>query len=193
MSIFGEKLKGMRNAGCLLTATAGLIVYLVPGEKGLTIAACLGIPGILLVAVVANRLRGLYIENKYISSLKLPKDWKIERNLVLPSGGDLDVLVTDPNKNRFAIEIKSHDGAMLRKKWITGGEYIVRLNGKKFRTDPVKQVELAAEHLGARPVVWFPVSKIKHPLRLKNGTTIVHGEQRYLKREIGAGSTFSFD
>lgn len=70
---------------------------------------------------------------------ELPPTWSIEANIEVPSCGDVDVFVTSPNKNYFALEIKSH-----RTEVLFDGRNLRRGNGDFFEKDFLKQALRAA-------------------------------------------------
>jgi len=142
--------------------------------------------GLLMVSKSLVRVRGQKIEQNAISRLRLPKGWKIEPNVMLPSGGDLDLLVTSPRGKKFAIEIKSFQ--CLKRAGLFSNKLVKCSGGflqRQLKSDPVAQSVRNAESVGGIPVLWLPEGEGKN-FKLWNGLRVVHGRQWRLRWAIGA-------
>ncbi len=166
---------------------AATLPYLAIG--GLAIAGV----GTAFIKKASARERGQKIERASIASLKkaLPSSWLIENNIALRKGGDLDLLLTRDDKARFAIEIKSHEGVLLKRSLFGSSESLVRANGRTFDRDPVMQVIAAASELDATPVIWLPMATGAKTFKMRCGVTVVQGSQRQLRHAIGASNWWS--
>jgi len=142
--------------------------------------------GARLVGKAEVRQHGQRIERIALSGLSLPSGWTIEPNYRLKTGGDLDLLLSHLNGTRFAVEIKSQEGALLKRSSFGKSEELLRLNGKRFEKDPIEQVLNAASHVSAIPVIWFPNAKLASTFNLKCGVIVVQGDQHQLKHAIGS-------
>lgn len=173
----------------LTVTTGGLgIAYIARADHPYVAIAGLGVTGIgvAILKRAQARERGQRVERKAISELKLPENWTVEPNHMLPWGADLDLLITSPDGARFAVEIKSYEGALLKRSFFGREESLVRLNGKKFDQDPIGQALRAAEAVDATPIIWMPAAKSSKTFPLKNGVIVVQGHQRQLKQALGA-------
>jgi hypothetical protein len=72
----------------------------------------------------------------------LPVGWLVEASVRVPGFGDIDSFVTSPNKNYYAIEVKSHQGEVL-----FDGKSLRRGSGKYFEKDFLTQVTRTAAEL----------------------------------------------
>ena len=81
---------------------------------------------------VEKQQAGLKGERSVCEMLKreLPNDWLIEPNVRVPGCGDVDVFVTSPKMQYYAIEIKSH-----RTNVIFDGDVLRRGDGRTFEKD----------------------------------------------------------
>lgn len=175
--------------GLFITATSKLEhPYLA--VAGLVVAAI----GVVLVKRAAAREHGQKVERDAIRGLISVADrWgvSIEPNVALRSGGDLDLLLTMDNGARFAVEIKSHHGVLLKRTLFGANESLVRLNGKRFDRDPCEQVLKAANEVSGTPIIWLPCAEKAKTFNLKNGVIVVQGGLRQLRHAIGANSWWS--
>lgn len=142
--------------------------------------------GVALVNRAKARERGQRIERRAIEKLSLPDGWTIHPNVILRTGGDLDLLLKRDDGTRYAVEIKSYDGVLLKRNLFGVSESLVRLNGARIDHDPVPQVLLAAETTDATPVLWLPAAKSTKTFRMRCGVIVVQGSHRQLKHAIGA-------
>ena len=149
--------------------------------------------GTAFIKKASAREHGQKIEQESIKSLKkaLSSSWHIENNIALRTGGDLDLLLTRDDNARFAIEIKSHEGVLLKRSLFGTSESLVRANGKTFDRDPVIQVINAATELDATPVIWLPMATNAKTFKMRCGVTVVQGSQRQLRHAIGASNWWS--
>jgi len=143
-----------------------------------------------------SRAYGQKVERKAAESIKWPKDWSSRRNVVFrdQEGGppvEVDLLVQGPGGRRFIVEIKSQSNIEVNRGWF-GKSSVRRAGGGRFTVDPVNQVEVAAGVAGGQAVLWFPqapaVSAVK--LRGPGKVLVVRGNQRMLKRALGASGWF---
>ncbi len=142
--------------------------------------------GLRMIMVAMTRAHGQRVEQRAIASLELPATWICELNVLLDEGGDLDILLTSPLRNQFAVEIKSYKGVLVKTGlWFAGREALVKLNGSKIRPDPIDQVRKSAGKFGATPVLWLPEAKSNKILRLKDDLVVVQGSQKLLKHALG--------
>ncbi len=73
---------------------------------------------------------------------KLPEGWKVERNIPVDSGGDIDFLVTSPENAIYLLEVKAHSGAVV----FDGVRLSRRVKGKyvPFERDILSKVKQQA-------------------------------------------------
>jgi hypothetical protein len=108
-------------------------------------------------------------ERIFFEKLKkeLPDGWTCEAGIVLERMGDIDFVVTSPKKRYFAIDLKSHRGAV---KLAEDGDKLVRiLDGKQaeFEKDVLKAVRRQAVVFGqtrglhhVMPIIVFSKAKL---------------------------------
>lgn len=129
------------------------------------------------------RVRGRRVEAKAIDSIKLPKGWKVTRNVPLPRLGDADMVITSPKGGRFVVEIKSFEGAK-KSKWWDRKQEIVRLSGRSFSKDAIAQVLSQSDVLGATPVLWLPLAKPQRPFKTRSKVLVVQGSNKQLLKAL---------
>jgi hypothetical protein len=159
--------------------------YLLPSGLGLILI------GFLILKQATIRMYGKIIERKAIGDLlAVSKAWeiKVEPNIMLYSGGDLDVLITNKDDTRFAVEIKSNKGLSLQRNLFTGKEKLIKLNHKKLDRDPCHQVISAAKEVKATPILWLPTARKAKTIRMKSGVVVVQGKYPQLRKTICAGN-----
>lgn len=125
-----------------------------------------------------NRQFGIQVENQAIEKLRqsLPTDWEIERNLSAGSIGDIDLVVTLPDRKRYVVEIKSWGG--LRQNW-TG--WLVKMSGAGLHKNVVRQVWQQCNAVGSRrPVIWMPLAKNQTYFNHRKGIMVVNGDHTTL-------------
>lgn len=73
---------------------------------------------------------------------KLPSSWKVERNIPVESGGDIDFLVTSPENTIFLLDAKAHSGIVVS----DGVRLSRRVGGKRipFEKDFLSKVKQQA-------------------------------------------------
>ncbi len=73
---------------------------------------------------------------------KLPSTWKVERNIPIDSGGDIDFLVTSPENTIFLLDAKAHCGTVV----VDGARLSRRVGGKRipFEKDFLSKVKQQA-------------------------------------------------
>lgn len=174
--------------------SVGLAVAFFLSHFPVAVLAGLGLImlGLALVQRAQMRERGQRIERAALKKIKLPQDWICEPNKALPYGGDIDLYAVSPAQKSFAIEIKSHNGAIRKTSLFGGKEELVRTNGKKFETDIVQQVLNASAALEATPVLWFPEAEAQKTFSMKSGVIVVLGGPRQIKKAIGASRWWLF-
>jgi len=167
---------------------AGIAIAVVGSEHllAMLVGISAAMAGATLVGKAEVRQHGQRVEHLALSGLTLPDGWTVEPNYRLKTGGDLDLFLSHLNGTRFAIEIKSQEGALLKRSSFGMNEELLRLNGKRFDKDPVEQVLNAASHVNAIPVIWFPNAKLARTYHLRCGVIVVQGDQRLLKHAIGS-------
>lgn len=127
-----KELAQLRHRKALLLRVASIVALLIPIVCFLT--AGFQTP-IWMVCIFLAAARFLYLEFKstkdaavraekggqaedrvgeMLSPLK-QSGWQIEQNVILPREGDVDFLVTSPNRTVFAIDVKSHAGVITEK------------------------------------------------------------------------------
>lgn len=118
-----------RHRKALLLRIASIVALLIP--IGFFLTAGFQTP-IWMVCIFLAAARFLYLEfrstkeaavraekggqaedrvGELLSPLK-ESGWQIEKNVLLPSEGDMDFVVTSPNRKVFAIDVKSHGGVI---------------------------------------------------------------------------------
>ena len=167
---------------------AGVAIAAIGSEHllAMLVGILTAMAGATLVGKAEVRQHGQKVEGIALSGLTLPQGWTIEPNYRLKTGGDLDLFLSHLNGTRFAIEIKSQEGALLKRSQFGMQEELLRLNGKRFDKDPIEQVLNAASHVNAIPVIWFPNAKLARTYHLRCGVIVVQGDQRLLKHAIGS-------
>ena len=167
---------------------AGVAIAAIGSEHllAMLVGILTAMAGATLVGKAEVRQHGQKVEGIALSGLTLPQGWTIEPNYRLKTGGDLDLFLSHLNGTRFAIEIKSQEGALLKRSQFGMQEELLRLNGKRFDKDPIEQVLNAASHVNAIPIIWFPNAKLARTYHLRCGVIVVQGDQRLLKHAIGS-------
>jgi hypothetical protein len=134
-----------------------------------------------------RRYRGVLVEKSAIRRVNLPRGWIKEANVTV-SHGDLDLLVTNPDGVRFAVEVKTYQGASVKRSLFGNSEELVYPDGRKFsQGDPVSQTLRNAEEKDAVPILWLPLAPNKKAMKMRCGVTVVQGNPRQLKRAMGIG------
>lgn len=170
---------GSIGLAILATAYLGTSYFALIGLIPLAIA-------VPLLKHAQAREYGLQSEQKAIRSLKLRPGWEARPNVMLPHGGDLDLMLISPQEKRFAIEIKSAKGFIYKRGLLASGESFTRLNGQAFERDPIAQVSKAAQQLAATPVIWMPEAFNNQTVLTRSGVLLVQGGSLRLKRAVGA-------
>lgn len=145
--------------------------------------------GIILLNRALVRWTGQRVERIAFNRLTLPDGWTSVANVPVPGLGDADILVTSPTGLRFVIEIKSFRDVVRKKTLIS--EQLVDSKGYSLKRDPVGQVLKLAERLNAKPILFFPRSKLKGDFVMRNGVAVACGNHKFLKRALGLGRMFS--
>lgn len=161
--------------------------------EGIILVAAVGIAVFLFAFLFIKksyyRARGKRVEAKAINSIKLPKGWKMTRNVPLPRLGDADMVITDPKGGKFVVEIKSFEGAK-KAKWWDRKQEIVRLSGRPFSKDAIAQVLSQSDVLGATPIVWLPLAKSRRPFKTRSNVLVVQGNRKQLLKAMGGRFIF---
>lgn len=123
------------------------------------------------------------LKKKAIHSLRLPNDWVIKPNVMYPGVGDIDLVLETPEKEKWAIEIKSQQLVELKMGWFSGPQ--IYLRGKQMKPDPLTQMERNADLIEATGILWFPQVKQKSRKRLKSGNWVVMGGRNQLEKALG--------
>jgi len=119
---------------------------------------------------------GLLAESAVCEMLlrELPWNWSMEPNIEIPHCGDIDLFVSSPNCNHYAIEIKSHQGEVL-----FDGRNLRKGNGRYFEKNFLKQAARAAVKLRnmrklsyVNPILVFTRASLSMPVR-KIGPVII--------------------
>lgn len=168
--------------GLAIFLLAGLGIYLADTLAWRFGFLCLAIIGWAFVKRGANRFRGKRVEQFAIQDVSLPDGWVARPNFMVAGLGDLDLMIEAPDKQRFAVEIKSYNG--VKKAWFS--DSLRKLNGDRITPDPVAQVRRLADRTEATPVIWLPRA-LGPTLKLSGGLMVVQGGERRLRRAIGAG------
>ena len=187
---------GLRDIviGLALLLLAGLSVLVIPKPLiALPVAAALGWLGVIFLRRGGARQHGLAVEKKARRSLKLPAGWLVDECVPVQGLGDADMLLTDPDGERFVVEIKAHEAIQIRKRWFSGGVDVRGADGRKLARDPLSQVTAVAGILQGHPVLWFPNASKSSIVRIgRPEVIIVQGNGRQLRKAIGArGGWFS--
>lgn len=166
--------------------------YRSPALAAAAAGGLLGLVAFHTLRQAVTRARGLLIESQAQKALanRLPPAWKMSTGVPVPGLGDSDVFLESPVGPRFAIEIKSHEGCTVRKTWWKRTRVeLRRLDGSKFKSDPLLQARQVATALRATPVVWFPNAS-KASTATVDGAFVVQGGPRVLLKALGATSTW---
>lgn len=137
------------------------------------------------------RRRGKWVERRAIAALRLPKGWEMHPNVPVPGLGDCDVLIKGADKQLWAVEIKSYEGARKAPFSFFRRKDIVRESGKAFERDPIQQIRRVADALQSRPVLWMPKARKNETFITRLGVIVVQGNHRGLEHAIGARSWWS--
>lgn len=173
-------------------ATPLALLWREASSRPMFVTICLtsSVIGLVILGKVWIRYRGTLVERRSVRQLKLPDGWKKESNLPLSRDGDLDLLVTGPMGERFAIEIKSYQGVVMKRAMFGKSEELRYRDGRPFSRDPVAQVLKASEEKNASPVIWLPEAPAARLIRMKCGVLVVQGGPSGLARAIGARKWF---
>lgn len=163
----------------------------MPGAAAHWAVVCLGVLVAMCWLGTAVRRgfyrgRGVVVERIASGRLTLPAGWMLERNVAVVGLGDADLILTDPKKERWVVEIKSYAGARKPRWWQTWRPEITRLSGAPFSRDAIHQVLRLAERLNAEPLIWLPLAIEARPFRTRSGVLVVQGGRDALLRAIGA-------
>lgn len=150
---------------------------------------CLAAVAWIRLVLLADRARRF--QSSAIRSLRMPSDWFLLRNKLLPDGTPVSVMLVRDNGDRFPLEIFDFKGMQSRKdyrgrdtgEWIqTGGRSIGRVARQS-----VAELLRASEVLGAPAVIWLPKAPSGRNARLVNGRLIVvTGSARHLVYAVRA-------
>lgn len=178
------------TGGTALILLGSIAVYLAKTEYiyASAVGIAIALFGVRLVATALSLTRERRIEDKARASLQLPQAWLVEQNFSLPSGEELDLLVTTPERNQFAIAILSLKGVLVKKQWLSGNETLVQLNGRKIKPDALTDITSSAGEIGATPVLWLPNTPSSKIFRLKSGVLVIQGPQKLLTHALAGKS-----
>lgn len=149
---------------------------------GAGLAAALA--GLALIAYTEHRARPLRVLRKARRALSFPTQWAVKFDKAVPQGGVIPVAVIRSDGVRFVIDIQGFADAGWNDP-IEGESLLIGPRGKKFKSDPVAPLMLAASAWNATPILWLP--EAKHPRNLRqNGCPliVVMGGARELKHVL---------
>jgi hypothetical protein len=192
----GWEKTGMRDLvfglGLLCAAVVPLVVV-TNKLYALPVTAVLGWIGLILVRRGGARQHGIAVERSARRSVKLPAGWMLDESVPVHGRGDADLVVTDPDGERYVIEIKSNQAVKIRKPWFGGKAEVRSADGSKLPRDPLAQVVALAGILHGHPVLWFPKGAKASIIRIDDPEVIVvQGNWRQLRKAIGAGGGWMF-
>jgi hypothetical protein len=157
---------------------------------------CLGAVVWIRLVLLADRVRRF--QASAIRSLRMPSDWFLLRNKILPDGTPVSVMLVRENGDRFPLEIFSFKGMQSRKdyrgrdtgEWIQSGGASIGRVAKQSMAELIR----ASEVLGTPAVVWLPKAPSGRNARLLNGRLIVvTGSPRHLVYAIRAIASANTD
>jgi hypothetical protein len=133
-----------------------------------------------------RRWTGKSVEQRSIKSLSLPEGWTVTPNYAIKGAGDVDLLIESPTGARYAIEIKSVADISIQRGFLfLTRSRLTRGNGKRLSDDPLPQTISNAVAVDAIPVLWCPKARPSKPVKV-NGVLVVLGQQKQLKKALGA-------
>lgn len=120
----------------------------------------------------------------------LPKNWRLCHSYPAPGGGDIDIVLTKKwlgvlALKKVAIEIKSWGGLYAK-----NGTLVKMSDGKPCYGNPAWQCYKNAKAIGAKPVLWLPVSKRSNAFefseyKIPSPILVVNGNASYLLKILG--------
>ncbi len=133
------------------------------------------------------RARGLSVERAATRKLskRLREGWLMNANVPCVAGGDIDIVVTDPAKHVFAIEVKSFAGLKVKRALFGHDEKLTYRDGRALSYDPVNQALRNAETINAVPVIWLPrATSGTGATKLRSGAILIQGSARRCMIEL---------
>ncbi|MFC6592133.1 hypothetical protein ACFP81_09055 [Deinococcus lacus] len=119
---------------------------------------------------------GLRVEKEaQAAAIEAFQDWKVLTGVLMPRGGDIDLLLTRPDGQAFAVDIKAHAG---RPSLVDG---VLHFAGDE-KAAVQRQLHIQAEEAVAQPVCWQPRSAYA-PIEL-DGILFVAGEVKFLQMAL---------
>ena len=175
--------------GLGLLAAAVLPLLILPNPLyALPITGVVAWIGVILVRRGGARQHGLGVERQARKSVKLPEGWTLDESVAVHGRGDADLVVTDPDGERYVVEIKANEAIQVRKSWFSSAAEVRGADGRKMPRDPLEQVTALAGILHAHPVLWFPKARTSSVVRIgRPEVLVVLGNWRQLRKAIGAG------
>lgn len=133
-----------------------------------------------------RRSHGKAIEEKALRRLEmiLTGGWTLRRNIMLPSG-DLDGFLAGPDGQAFALEIKSKVSLSVVKGSLWRRDKLVDVKGKPIDARIFGQAYNNAFQVNARPVLWFPDTKVATHSKDIEQVFVVCGPSAYLLKVLG--------
>ena len=175
--------------GLGLIAAAVLPLLILPKLlHALPITGVLAWIGVILVRRGGARQHGAAVERRARKSIRLPEGWTLDESVAVHGRGDADLVVTDPDGERYVVEIKANESIQVRKSWFSSAAEVRGADGRKMQRDPLEQVTALAGILHAHPVLWFPKARTSSVVRTgRPEVLVVLGNWRQLRKAIGAG------
>ncbi len=136
-----------------------------------------------------TRIYGKIVEKKAIHSLRIPRDWDVKPNMLVPGLGDIDLVLESTDAQRWAIEIKSQQNIQLKKSWFSTPKILHQ--DRPLTPNPIEQMERNAEFISATGVLWYPKASTQKRYRLRSGHWVVLGTRKQLEKAIGVRSWFN--
>lgn len=179
--------KGLIGGSALIAVGVGtfLIASKAPlSLPGVATGAALALVGSLWFKSGLVRWNGKQVEKSSIRALKLPPGWSASSNVALSKGGDADLVITTDVFRKFAVEIKSHESAVIKRAFLGLGQArILNGGGKDVGRQAVQQALHAAESLNGEPVLWYPVATEADSVQIK-GVLVVTGPAKHLVKVL---------
>lgn len=106
------------------------------------------------LAKAARTQKGKDTERQAVALMKtaIPAGWRLEHGVKLTRGGDFDLVLHGPARQKVVVEIKSHAG---RPSFRPDGHFYL---GRDLRDYVYKQIQGQMEESGTKVILWQPLA-----------------------------------